>query len=113
MAPRQTGSGCYRGDKGRKDQRRESYRLYIRRVLKQIYPERTISGPAAAVLDSIVGDLFECLACEASRLVRYSKRQTLSFREIQSAVRLLLPGDLARHAVSEGTKAVSKYTDCQ
>jgi histone H2B len=25
-------------------------------------------------------------------------------------VRLLLPGELAKHAVSEGTKAVTKYT---
>ncbi|RXG51206.1 Histone H2B [Armadillidium vulgare] len=30
--------------------------------------------------------------------------------EIQTAVRLLLPGELAKHAVSEGTKAVTKYT---
>ncbi|CAH2021271.1 unnamed protein product [Acanthoscelides obtectus] len=28
-------------------------------------------------------------------------------REIQTAVRLLLPGELAKHAVSEGTKAVT------
>ena len=27
-----------------------------------------------------------------------------------TAVRLLLPGELAKHAVSEGTKAVTKYT---
>ena len=26
-----------------------------------------------------------------------------------TAVRLLLPGELAKHAVSEGTKAVTKY----
>jgi histone H2B len=25
-------------------------------------------------------------------------------------VRLMLPGELAKHAVSEGTKAVTKYT---
>ncbi|KAH7641615.1 hypothetical protein HUG17_4660 [Dermatophagoides farinae] len=31
-------------------------------------------------------------------------------REVQTAVRLLLPGELAKHAVSEGTKAVTKYT---
>merc|ERR1711963_476864 len=33
-----------------------------------------------------------------------------NIREIQTAVRLLLPGELAKHAVSEGTKAVTKYT---
>jgi histone H2B len=35
---------------------------------------------------------------------------TLASREIQTAVRLILPGELAKHAVSEGTKAVTKYT---
>jgi len=31
-------------------------------------------------------------------------------RDIQTAVRLCLPGELAKHAVSEGTKAVIKFT---
>ena len=42
---------------------------------------------------------------EAVRLARYNKKSTLTSREIQTAVRLLLPGELAKHAVSEGTKA--------
>ena len=29
---------------------------------------------------------------------------------MQTSVRLLLPGELAKHAVSEGTKAVTKFT---
>ena len=37
-------------------------------------------------------------------------RAAITSREIQTAVRLLLPGELAKHAVSEGTKAVTKYT---
>ena len=28
---------------------------------------------------------------------------------VQTSTRLLLPGELAKHAVSEGTKAVTKY----
>ena len=39
-----------------------------------------------------------------------SRRSTITSREIQTAVRLMLPGELAKHAVSEGTKAVTKYT---
>merc|ERR1712224_750575 len=52
----------------------------------------------------------EKVASEASRLTRYTKKGTLSSREIQTAVRLILPGELAKHAVSEGTKAVTKFT---
>ena len=40
-------------------------------------------------------------------LFKYTKYSSC---EIQTAVRLLLPGELAKHAVSEGTKAVTKYT---
>ena len=35
---------------------------------------------------------------------------TMTSREIQSALRLVFPGELAKHAVSEGTKAVTKYS---
>ncbi|XP_007469932.1 PREDICTED: IQ and AAA domain-containing protein 1-like [Lipotes vexillifer] len=61
-------------------------------------------------MNSFVNDVFERLAGEAARLAQYSGRTTLTSREIQTAVRLLLPGELAKHAVSEGTKAVTKYT---
>uniref|UniRef100_A0A1I7WW00 Histone H2B n=1 Tax=Heterorhabditis bacteriophora TaxID=37862 RepID=A0A1I7WW00_HETBA len=61
-------------------------------------------------VDIIVNDVFERIAAEASRLAHYNKRSTISSREIQTAVRLILPGELAKHAVSEGTKAVTKYT---
>ena len=61
------------------------------------------------IMNSFVNDIFECIAGEASRLAHY-KRSTITPREIQTAVRLLLPGELAKHAVSEGTKAVTKYT---
>jgi histone H2B len=52
--------------------------------------------------------MFERIAAEGSRLAQY-KRSTITSREIQTAVGLL-PGELANHAVSEGTKAVTKYT---
>ncbi len=50
------------------------------------------------------------IANDAGKLVRYNKKGTLTSREILTAVRLALPGELAKHAVSEGTKAVTKCT---
>ena len=41
-------------------------------------------------------------------LAQYSKKSTISSREIQTAVQLILPGELAKHAISEGTKSVTK-----
>ena len=97
-------------DKKRKRRRRESYSIYIYKVLKQVHPDTGISSKAMSIMNSFVNDIFERIAAEASRLAHYNKRSTITSREIQTAVRLLLPGELAKHAVSEGTKAVTKYT---
>jgi histone H2B len=88
----------------------ETYSTYIYKVLKQVHPDTGISRRAMQIMNSFINDIFERIAGEAGRLVRYNKRATLSSREIQTAIRLLLPGELAKHAVSEGTKAVTKYT---
>ena len=98
------------GDKKRKRKRKESYAIYIYKVLKQVHPDTGISSKAMSIMNSFVNDIFERIASEASRLALQNKKKTISSREIQTAVRLLLPGELAKHAVSEGTKAVTKYT---
>uniref|UniRef100_A0A383WDC6 Histone H2B n=1 Tax=Tetradesmus obliquus TaxID=3088 RepID=A0A383WDC6_TETOB len=69
-----------------------------------------ISSKAMSIMNSFISDIFEKIAGEASRLARYNKKPTITSREIQTAVRLILPGELAKHAVSEGTKAVTKFT---
>ena len=98
------------GDKKKRRRRRESYSIYIYKVLKQVHPDTGISSKAMSIMNSFVNDIFERIAAEASRLAHYNRRSTITSREIQTAVRLLLPGELAKHAVSEGTKAVTKYT---
>jgi len=98
------------GEKKKKRRRRESYSIYIYKVLKQVHPDTGISSKAMSIMNSFVNDIFERIAAEASRLAHYNRRSTITSREIQTAVRLLLPGELAKHAVSEGTKAVTKYT---
>jgi histone H2B len=96
--------------KKRRHKRKESYAIYIFKVLKQVHPDTGVSSKAMSIMNSFVNDIFERIASEASRLAHYNKRSTITSREIQTAVRLLLPGELAKHAVSEGTKAVTKYT---
>ncbi|PWA46390.1 hypothetical protein CTI12_AA509130 [Artemisia annua] len=86
---------------------KKTYKIYIFKVLKQVHPDIGVSSKAMGIMNSFINDIFEKLAQEASRLARYNKKNTLSSREIQTAVRLVLPGELAKHAVSEGTKAVT------
>ncbi|XVF76597.1 hypothetical protein PTKIN_Ptkin13bG0278500 [Pterospermum kingtungense] len=101
------------GDKKKKKKIKkstETYKIYIFKVLKQVHPDIGISSKAMGIMNSFINDIFEKLAQEASRLARYNKKPTITSREIQTAVRLVLPGELAKHAVSEGTKAVTKFT---
>ncbi|KAJ1184141.1 hypothetical protein NDU88_000951 [Pleurodeles waltl] len=92
-----------------KGKRKESYSSFIYKVLKQVHPDLALSLGAMKIMDSINGDVFERVASEAARLALYNKRSTITSREIQTAVRLVLPGELSKHALSEGTKAVAKY----
>ncbi|KAJ3483764.1 hypothetical protein NLI96_g6088 [Meripilus lineatus] len=98
------------GKKKRRKGRKETYSSYIYKVLKQVHPDTGISNKAMAILNSFVNDIFERIATEASKLASYSKKSTISSREIQTAVRLILPGELAKHAISEGTKSVTKFS---
>jgi histone H2B len=95
--------------KGKK-KRLETFSIYIYKVLKQVHPDTGVSKRSMSIMNSFINDLFERIALEASRLCRQNKKRTLTSREVQTAVRLLLPGELAKHAVSEGTKAVTKFT---
>ncbi|XP_070655933.1 histone H2B type 1-H-like [Bos indicus] len=96
--------------KKRKCSRKESYSVYLYKVLKQVHLDTGISSKAMGIMNSFVNNIFEHIAGQASHLVHYNKCSTITSREIQIAMRLLLPGELAKHAVSEGTKAVTKYT---
>ena len=98
------------GKKKKSKKRVESYSTYIYKVLKQVHPDTGISKKGMSIMNSFINDIFERSCLEASKLVRYGKKRTLSSREVQTAVRLILPGELAKHAVSEGTKAVTKFT---
>merc|ERR1712179_741582 len=101
MPPKTSGKAAKsiaKGDKKSKKnkKRKESYAIYIYKVLKQVHPDTGVSSEAMSIMNSFVNDLFERIAAEASRLAHYNKRSTITSREIQTAVRLLLPGELAK-----------------
>ncbi|CAI9727671.1 histone H2B [Octopus vulgaris] len=60
-------------------------------------------------MNSFVNDLFERIAAESSRLAHYNKRSTISSREVQTAVRLLLPADKNAYAVCRLALTYQKY----
>jgi histone H2A len=76
---------------------------------RQVHPDVGITQKAMRVMSDFIWFAFHKIIHEVAELARFINKSTITSREIQSAVRLVLPGELAKHAVSEGTKAVTKF----
>ncbi len=90
-----------------------NFTTYIRRVLKNVNPDTSITSNASSVMNDIVNDIGQRIAQVAvhstSSLFNGNERMTVSSTGIQSAVRVIFPWELAKHAVASGTKAVSTH----
>lgn len=85
------------------------FEVYIYRVLKQVHPDTGISGAALQIMVNLVKVDITKVVKVVNQLLLRTGAKTVTSRDIQSAVRICLPGELAKHAVSEGTKAVTRY----
>jgi len=89
--------------------RHESFSLYVLKVNKKVNPDKSISRKGMGVLNSFLNDTFDRIAREAAALGQHSQKHTLSSREIQTACKLILPGEIAKYAVAAGTTAMTKF----
>lgn len=104
-APKSGGDHKHRNNQ----KRQQHWDLYIHRALRRFFKRGTLSKAAVRVLSSFIEDMFNRIQTEAVFVAKINKVKTLTAREIQTSARLLLPPELAKHAMSEGTKAVAKY----
>ena len=97
-----------KADKKSRRKPKRSFKVYLARAMKNVNKNLTVSSRSMKVFNSFVGDMFDRIATQAAALARANKKRTLGSREVQTAVRLVLPAELAKHAMVEGTKAVAK-----
>jgi len=95
---------------------------YIKLVLGQVHPDLKISENVKSQINFFLNLLALKLIEEAKTLANGNiyvgkglsknsksiQRKTINAREIQLAVRNIIPDELAKHAVSEGTKALTR-----
>ena len=90
-----------------------NFEVYIKRVLNELYPGYRVSKNSLYQLNQLANLLGKSVVEKAhflnSKELQNRTKKTISSREIQSAVRLILPGKLAKQAVSNGVKAVVKF----
>ena len=122
MTSRKTVAGSTKGHKSikkpyvapkvHKKKKNESFSLYIYKVLKETSGNKESKGinkKAMNIMNSMVFDVFDQLSQQAAQLIRYTKKRTLTAKELEASVKLLFPYDLAQHAIQEGRKAVEKF----
>jgi histone H2B len=120
--PSKTGKVVKRSDKkvakkGKPGSRpiRGSYGRYHYKLFKSVanltQPKEKfgISKAGMAILDSFFYDLVHRYSMVISELIVKTKKASVTEREVQTATRLLLTGELQKHAVSEGQKASQKF----
>lgn len=109
---------------------KETYSGYISKVMKEVHPSNGVSKKAMSTMNSLVNDITESIAADATTLANCNRRsKNITSREIQQAVRLHLPdtpedteprprttmnsssaGRLHRVGTSQGTTAVPEIT---
>tara|TARA_B110001450_G_scaffold6782_2_gene6998 strand:+ start:530 stop:862 length:333 start_codon:yes stop_codon:yes gene_type:complete len=83
---------------------------YIYKVHKQVNPSLGVSSKAIGQINGIINALLVRMITKSADVARVGKKSTLSARHVQACIPLTMGFELSKHAVSEGTKAVSKFT---
>jgi histone H2B len=94
---------------GKRRKKEPTLGSYIYKVHKQVHPSLGISSKAIGQINGILNEVLERMTTKSAEIARVGKKSTLSARHVQGAVPLTMGFELAKHAVSEGTKAVSKF----
>ena len=89
-----------------------AFNTYIFRVLKQVAAEKEqvgISQKAMDTMNSIIADTFDNLMSEGRMLVINGRKHTLSSKDVETAVKLLIPGELGKGSVQEGRQGLKDH----
>uniref|UniRef100_A0A914H4K7 Histone H2A/H2B/H3 domain-containing protein n=1 Tax=Globodera rostochiensis TaxID=31243 RepID=A0A914H4K7_GLORO len=95
----------------RKEPQRLTYNVYIRRVLKKFHPDIDITAKSLAIVNSFINDMFNRICADATRIASIEGRKTIKMRDMDNAIKLVMPDGLAKRTVSAGIKALTKYKE--
>ena len=98
-------TGCRVPQKARKD----TFQTYTYKVLRQNEPDNGISQSGMCSIETLIDELLGKLLKESKRLLLRTGKKTLTAKEVQTATRLLLRGELAKTAVAQAEQALTQY----
>jgi len=96
--------------------KRINFRSYIHSVFKHIVPKRadksgtnTISSNAMTVVNDLCTSILDKVCDEIKAMKKNTKTVVVKDKDILASFKLIFPGQLGVHAVSEGVKANVAY----
>ncbi|CAD0107390.1 unnamed protein product [Aureobasidium uvarum] len=106
-------NGGKAGDGSKRKRKRKhdptNFQAYIHKIQKQVHPDCAMTKTAMQIMGDFIKDLCLRIADLASDLCKKLKKATLQAHDIQTATKLILSGELAKHALSEGGKALRTF----
>jgi histone H2B len=88
-----------------------SFSSYINKILKSAASDKRITAEAMMIKDSFANDLCDKIIAAATELTATAGKKQLGSRQIKTAVKLVLPPDMAKDAVALMDHSVKSYSD--
>ena len=92
---------------------KETCALYIKKVLKQIHPDLTISPAARRMVNLFLEDMMWRISTEAGQHARSDRRAVMRTHDVQVALVRVLPPKMKALAKCNADFCVFKYVDSQ
>lgn len=86
-----------------------NFHRYIRKILHSINSEYQITLEGIEITNNFLNDILMKIIMESSNLVKNSHKKTLQYKDIESACKLILPGQIREYAIMKGNDALSQY----
>ena len=87
-----------------------NYCSYIHKVMRQVHPNLHVQKKAMFEVNALVENVVKRMTEKSANIAIAGGKGTLQSRHVLAAAKLIMPHKLSKHAVSEGTKAVTKFT---
>ncbi|GBN29861.1 hypothetical protein AVEN_225082-1 [Araneus ventricosus] len=93
--------------RGKKQRREElSFKPYILRMKKIVSPDMKLSSIALEDLDNLISNVYEIYCSELQLLSSHTKKKTLTAKDVESATKLCIPGNMKNKAMDFGRRCV-------
>ena len=89
--------------------RERNFMAYLYKIVKKVHPEVGANKESMETMNSIILTFYDELAKESARISKKGNHNTLQATDIQTAAKLVLPQELALHAITSGASSVQKY----